>query len=92
MEHLTVISKYWKQADESDYKSIECFPHEVFPDQHPFTIDWNRYYPYYKIDEIPEPRPRHVQAKPIYKQPISFDGELNDLDTDDLINGNNLNE
>ena len=27
----------------------------------------------------------------MYKQPISFDGDINDLDTDDLINGNNLN-
>ena len=92
MQHLTTISKYWIQADESDFKSIECFPHEVFPDQYPFTIDWNRYYPYYKIDEIPEPRPRHAQAKPIYKQPVSFDGDLNELDPDDLVNGNNLNE
>ena len=67
LSHLTKVSKFWIEADKSNFESIKSYPQEVFPDQHPFDIDWNRYYPYYKIDEIPEPRPPHGQAKPKHR-------------------------
>lgn len=88
MQYVTEVTNYWTEADKNDYKNIDSFPHEVFSDMHPNDVDWNDAYPYYKIAGIHDKPPIPGKAPPVYKDPVAFDGDLNEIETDDLINNN----
>ena len=88
IEYLTQVTQYWHEADKNNYNNIDPFPHEVFFDKHPFDVDWNEVYPYYKISGIEAAAPAPGKASPTYKDHVSFDGDLNDIATDELINDN----
>ena len=87
-EYVTEVNQYWKVADDDNYQNIDSFPHEVFRDTHPLDIDWNYYYPYYKIKGIDVQKPPHGKAKPLFKDSSELNIELLNANPNELINDN----
>ena len=86
------VCRFWEAAREDRYKKVQRFPHEA-TDEHPYTVDWDKQYPYnnFAIPGAAKP-PQPWKAVP---KTSTKDGLVEDVtraSAAQLVNDNNLEE